>query len=432
MQQHLDFFIRNQRDQIRPPILVDILNGQGSGIGFEIFTELLRPHFAVRRAGYERAMAVLIHNHAKRRLRAGLQCADGHHERFAVERNERWKRQPAVFIKLRHADRVFVAAQEKNTWMAVAIPIRRRELAHAGQGGKGLGRGERTIRLLEINRKLAAGRLRHEQIGTSVAVDIGPKQAALRRVRLVQRQNLKLSAPECAGQNFGGLARELRNRRAAGIPRNGHDVIFAVTFEGIRAKRAQGRCFEINFRPKLTGGVLQPEPQRCRAVPIHQQQIVPAVAVHIHNLHGFGRARARNFLRLAERVVRQLRQEIQRAVVAEQNQVGPAIPIQITCRQRIRVQLSIHDVPAFRLAPAIGAFVVNHLEVLRIAVKSDVGTAVAVEIGYHHRAQTLVGGNGIDAKTRAGRQFIDFEFARRAGGGGPVGFARLIVKQIDF
>src|ERR1039458_10311767 len=157
-----------------------------------------------------------------------------HYERFAVERNERWKRQPSVFIKLRHADRVFIAAQEKNVRMAVAVPIRRRELAHTGQGGKSLGRGERTVRLLEINRKLAAGRLGHEQIRASVAVGIGPKQAALRRVRLVQRQNLKLSAPERAGQNFGGLARELRNRRASGIPRDGHDVIFAATFEGVR------------------------------------------------------------------------------------------------------------------------------------------------------------------------------------------------------
>ena len=40
-------------------------------------------------------------------------------------------------------------------------------------------------------------------------------------------------------------------------------------------------------------------------------------------------------------------------------------------------------------------------------------------------------GNGINAKTSVGRQFVDFEFARRAGGG-QVGFARLIVKQVDF
>jgi len=96
------------------------------------------------------------------------------------------------FYQLRHADRVFVAAQEKDVGMAVAVPIRRRELAHTGQGGKGLGRGERTVRLLEINRKLATGRLSHEQFGTTVAVDIGPKQAALRRVRFVQRQEFEI------------------------------------------------------------------------------------------------------------------------------------------------------------------------------------------------------------------------------------------------
>src|ERR1019366_1234676 len=105
------------------------------------------------------------------------------------------------------------------------------------------------------------------------------------------------------------------------------------------------------------------------------------------------------------------------AVVAEQNEVGPSVAIQITLGQRIRVQLSVRDVPVFGFAPAVGAFVVNHFEVPRIAVKSDVGTAVAVEVGHDHRAHALVGGNGINAKTRAGGQFIDFEFARRVGRG---------------
>ncbi len=76
--------------------------------------------------------------------------------------------------------------------------------------------------------------------------------------------------------------------------------------------------------------------------------------------------------------------------------------------------------------------IVDHLEVLRVAIKGDVGAAIAVQVGHHQLPDALVGGDGINAETRVGRQFIDFEFARRAGRGRWIGFARLIVKQIDF
>ena len=115
-------------------------------------------------------------------------------------------------------------AQKEDFRVAVAVPIRHRDLADAGQARKFFRLGERTVRLLQINRELAALRLGHEQIRQPVAVDIGPQLAALRRVRLLQRQNLELPAPERAGQHFRRLAGELGDFRAPGILRDGHDI----------------------------------------------------------------------------------------------------------------------------------------------------------------------------------------------------------------
>ena len=112
--------------------------------------------------------------------------------------------------------------------MTVAVPIRRRQLVHAGQRRESFWRRERAVRLLQINRELPAFRLGHEQIGAAIAVHVRPEHAALRRVRLVERQDLKLSAAERAGQGFGGFAREFRNLRAVGILRDGHDIEFGL------------------------------------------------------------------------------------------------------------------------------------------------------------------------------------------------------------
>ncbi len=174
---------------------------------------------------------------------------------------------------------------------------------------------------------------------------------------------------------------------------------------------------------------MQPEAERRRGFPIHQQQILPPVAVHVRDLHGLGRAGIRDFLRFAESVVGLLRQKIQRAVVAEQNDVGKAVAVQIAGDERVGIHAPVLDVPALRLAPAVRALVVNDFEILRVAEKNEVRTAVAVHIGHRQRGDVLVHGKGINAEARVGRQFVDFQLARRLGGA--VRLAGLVVKQVN-
>ena len=56
----------------------------------------------------------------------------------------------------------------------------------------------------------------------------------------------------------------------------------------------------MHLRSKLADGVLQAEPERVRAVPIHEQQIVFPIAVDVQHLGGLHRPRIGNFLRFAE------------------------------------------------------------------------------------------------------------------------------------
>ena len=161
----------------------------------------------------------------------------------------------------------------------------------------------------------------------------------------------------------------------------------------VRAIRADGLRLEINFRAELSLRDLQPETKRRRAFPIHQQQIVPAVAIHVGDLHGVRRAGKGNFLRLAQRVVRLLREKIQRTVVTEQNDAGAAVAVQIPGDQRVGVHPAVLDSPAFRIAPAVRALVVKHGEVFRVTVKNDVRAAVAVEVGHGHCGDVLSNGD---------------------------------------
>ena len=88
--------------------------------------------------------------------------------------------------------------------------------------------------------------------------------------------------------------------------------------------------------------------------------------------------------------------------------------------------------PALRVAPTVGALVVNHLEILAIAIKGNIGPAIPIQVGHHHRTDVLIHRNGINAKPRAGRQLVDVQGRRRIHVGGKIGFARQIVKQVDF
>ena len=120
---------------------------------------------------------------------------------------------------------------------------------------------------------------------------------------------------------------------------------------------------------------------------------------------GLDAAGERNLLRLAQRVVFLLCEEIN-AILAQQNQVGAAIAVQVARDKRIGGKLAVLDGPAFGRAPAVCALVVKHDQFLRLAVIGDVGPAVAVEVGHHQRGDAFLRGDGLDAKPRVGRQFV--------------------------
>ena len=96
---------------------------------------------------------------------------------------------------------------------------------------------------------------------------------------------------------------------------------------------------------------------------------------------------------------------------------GRPSPFKSPTTSELRVHAPVLDVPAFRLAPAVRAPVVNDFEVFRVAVKNEVRPAIAVEVGHRQRGDALVRGNGINAEARVGRQFVDFQFARRFAAG---------------
>ena len=98
----------------------------------------------------------------------------GQRERLAVERDQGGERQPLFLIQPGHAHLALVGAEHENLRVAVAVPVRDRQVADARQGGEGLRGSQRAVRLLEIDGKLAALRLGDEQVGQAVAVDIGP------------------------------------------------------------------------------------------------------------------------------------------------------------------------------------------------------------------------------------------------------------------
>ncbi len=190
------------------------MNGECGGIGFEAFAELLRFGLAIRGAGGEGTLAVLIHDDRERRLRAGLERAHRHRERFAFERNQGRERQATAVVEPGYPNLLFAAlgrrgAEQKNLWLAVAVPIRHGQIAYADQRGKSLWLGERAIGLLQVERDFSALRFGPEKVRKAVAVHVGPQQAAPWLVGFVERQHLKLALQERAGKRLGGPASEL-------------------------------------------------------------------------------------------------------------------------------------------------------------------------------------------------------------------------------
>jgi hypothetical protein len=166
---------------------------------------------------------------------------------------------------------------------------------------------------------------------------------------------------------------------------------------------------EINFRAKFAVGILQPEPKRAGAVPIHQQQIVAPVAVDVQDLHRLDRAGEGNLLRLAQRMVGQLRQEIN-IVLAQQNQIRPFVAIEVAGGQGVGRQLAVVNRPAFRRAPVVAAQVVD-APPIPSGPRNKPGPACRRRSSPPPPARnSLLRGDGFDAKTRIGRQLVDFLF----------------------
>src|SRR2546425_7564893 len=102
-----------------------------------------------------------------------------------------------------------------------------------------------------MERDLPALGFGDEQVRQAIAIDIGPEQAAAGLVGFVERQNLKLSLLKSAGEQLGGLARELRNLRPAGILGDGNHVDLAVLLEIVSQIRAGRRESKINLPAQL-------------------------------------------------------------------------------------------------------------------------------------------------------------------------------------
>src|SRR5437899_463487 len=79
----------------------------------------------------------------------GLKRANGEDKRFAIQRDQRGKRKPLLFIQVRDADLALVAAEQKDLRLPIAIPVGHGQIADTGQSRKDLWGGQRAILLLQ-------------------------------------------------------------------------------------------------------------------------------------------------------------------------------------------------------------------------------------------------------------------------------------------
>jgi hypothetical protein len=94
--------------------------------------------------------------------------------------------------------------------------------------------------------------------------------------------------------------------------------------------------------------------------------------------------------------------------------------------------LAIFNGPVFGWAPGVGALIIKDDEFFGFAVVSDVGSAVTIEIGDDERGDALFGGDGFDTESGIGRKLVHFLAAGGFEESGKVGFAALIIEEIDF
>src|SRR5438094_4689116 len=107
------------------------------------------------------------------------------------------------------------------------------------------------------------------------------------------------------------------NLRPAGILRDGDDLSSVIAIEIIRPIRTDWRHREMDFRAELPGGILQAKAKRIRAVPVDQQKVLTLITIDVQDLNGFDAPGVRDFLRLGQRTIGVLREQIE-SVVAQQ------------------------------------------------------------------------------------------------------------------
>ena len=90
-----------------------------------------------------------------------------------------------------------------------------------------------------------------------------------------------------AGKLFRRFVGKFRDLGAARILGDGDDLVLLVTLEIMLAEYASGswRESEINLGTKMAGLVLQAEAEWRGALPVDQQQVVPAISVNVEHLN---------------------------------------------------------------------------------------------------------------------------------------------------
>ena len=93
-----------------------------------------------------------------------------------------------------------------------------------------------------------------------------------------------------------------------------------------------------------------------------------------------GRTGTGNFHRFGKRVIFLLSQKVNRATIAQQGHIGPTIAVQIPDRQGIGIHATILQMPAFGLAPPVGAQVVADDQILGVAKINEIRPPITVQI----------------------------------------------------
>ncbi len=66
----------------------------------------------------------------------------------------------------------------------------------------------------------------------------------------------------------------------------------------------------MNLGPQLTRCVLETETERVRMIPVHEEQVIATVAIHVEDLNGLDRAGVGKLLRLGQASVGLLQEHV--------------------------------------------------------------------------------------------------------------------------